>query len=310
MKADRSKKPATISFARSFHTGLSHNRRIKFKDGRVINTWLLQNALEDLQLLCSAGPVDPEIGIICFRDLQDNPIAIIFHFTLHTNTNFGPKFSADYPGVVSARIKERFGKTITLFVPGASGDINSTGLTYRQIGDALADKIIAAVENAKPEKSPVFLSALKKEITVQRRNFEQDQTEKIEKSGWNESSKQIFYKELEQIKKEGKKQEKTLLQVWCIGNRAFASLPGELFIEHGIRIKEKSPFPFTYPVELGGDYVGYLITKNAWIEGGYESLIANSARISPEGVEKMVDSAVEMLNQIYQKFVDFEKEKK
>ncbi|MGD2174632.1 MAG: hypothetical protein PVJ27_04445, partial [Candidatus Brocadiaceae bacterium] len=60
-----------------------------------------------------------------------------------------------------------------------------------------------------------------------------------------------------------------------------------------------SPFAWTYPVELGGDYLGYLVTPQAWEEGGYESLIARSARPSPEGVSLMVDEALDMLRRLH-----------
>ncbi len=60
-----------------------------------------------------------------------------------------------------------------------------------------------------------------------------------------------------------------------------------------------SPFPFTYVVELGGDYLGYLVTEDAWNQGGYESLIARSARPSVKGVQMMYEKAMEMLNNLY-----------
>ncbi|HXK45646.1 MAG TPA: hypothetical protein PL060_06775, partial [bacterium] len=289
-----------FSKLRSFHYGLSHNRRILFKNGRVINTWLLHNAPEDVQSIGSAGPIDPEIGIFCFEDMEGMPVAIIFHFTLHTNTNFGSKFSADYPGVVAARIRERFGPdVITLSMPGACGDINSTGLRYRQVGDALAEKIISALETRKPETRPVFLGVKKCEVTVPIRDFSVDQTDRIASSGWDEESQKVFFNELEIMRKTGRKEDTTVLQAWCIDDVGFASLPGELFVEWGLKIKKESPFPFTYPVELGGDYLGYLITHKAWQEIGYEALIARSARPAPEGVEKMVQRVIEMLFELY-----------
>ncbi|MGB9641966.1 MAG: hypothetical protein ACP5JO_01585 [Candidatus Ratteibacteria bacterium] len=298
--AEKNKKAVKFSRTRSFHYGLSHNRRILFKNGRVVNTWLLHNAPDDVQSIGSAGPIDPEIGIFCFDDLHGNPVAIIFHFTLHTNTNFGPKFSADYPGVVAARIRERFGPdVITLFMPGACGDINSTGLKHRQVGDALAEKIISAIETRKPASGPVFLDVKKNEITVPIRDFSKDQTDRIMTSGWDEESQKVFFKELEIMRKTGRKEDRTVLQAWCIGDTGFVSLPGELFVEWGLKIKKESSFPFTYPVELGGDYLGYLITQQAWKQIGYESLIARSARPTPTGVEKMVQKAIEMLCEIY-----------
>ena len=103
------------------------------------------------------------------------------------------------------------------------------------------------------------------------------------------------------MRKAGKKEARTVLQAWHIGEIGFASLPGEIFGEWGLKIKRESPFPWTYPVELGGDYLGYLISENGWVAGGYEGLIARVAKPSAEGVSAMVDGTLDMLNELYSK---------
>jgi|LSQX01.3.fsa_nt_gb hypothetical protein len=297
--ADSSKKPARFSRQRSFHYGLGHNRRVSFKGGKVINTWNLQQAPEEEQSLGSSGFTDPEIGILAFDDEEGNLMSVMFHFTLHTNTNFGPRFSGDYPAVVASRINERFGKqVVTLFLPGTFADINSNDLKHRAVGDKLAEKIIPALEKRNPKDSPLKLSAIKKEVVVPRRDFGSAQEKRISDSGWSEESQQYFFNELEQIRKEGKKEDVTVLQAWRIGDIGFTSLPGETFVESGLKIKKESPFGWTYPVELGADTLGYLVTKKAWLEGGYEPLVTRGNRASAEGVEMMVDKVIEMLNEL------------
>lgn len=101
------------------------------------------------------------------------------------------------------------------------------------------------------------------------------------------------------MRKAGVREDRTLIQAWRIGEIGFASLPGELFLEWGLKIKAESPFPWTFPVELGGDYLGYLVTRQAWQAGGYESLICRSARPSVEGVALMVDKALELLDRLW-----------
>jgi hypothetical protein len=91
------------------------------------------------------------------------------------------------------------------------------------------------------------------------------------------------------------------LQAWRIGDVAFASLPGEVFVEWGLKIKAESPFPWTFCVELGGDYLGYLVTEQAWRAGGYESLTARSARPSVDGVAMMVEADLALLRKLWEK---------
>jgi len=299
-RADAVKVPVRMSRLRGYHTGLSHNRRIRFKDGREINTWLLDCGEEDVQSLGSAGPIDPEIGILAFEDEKGVLLAVLFHFTLHTNTNFGKYFSADYPAVVASRLRERFGPQVsTVFLPGAFADLNSTGLKYQRVGDVLAEVIIGKLEKRNPSGEVVRLGAVKREVTVPYRDITVDQEKRIKASQWSDKAQEVFRRELEIMRKEGKTETKTILQAWHIGNIGFASLPGELFVEWGLKIKKESPFPWTYPVELGGDYLGYLVTHQVWKAGGYESLIARSARPTPEGVGYMVDITLDMLKQLY-----------
>ncbi len=77
------------------------------------------------------------------------------------------------------------------------------------------------------------------------------------------------------------------------------AMPGEPFVELGLRIKRESPFAWTYPVGYAGDHLGYLVTPEAWEAGGYESLIARSARPSAEGVSHLVDEALDLLGTLY-----------
>jgi len=293
-------RPARMRRTRGFHVGLSHNRRLLFKNGRAVNTWNLARADGDMQCVGSAGPIDPAVGILAFDDERGAVLAVLFHFTLHTNTNFGPRFSADYPGVVAARMRERFGADVsTLFLPGAFADLNCMGQSYRQVGDALADVIARELEEPAPREEHVRLDSVKREVVVPFRDFTADQEERIRASGWSEADQEVFRREIDIMRREGKTEAETVLQAWRIGDVGFASLPGELFVEWGLKIKRESPFPWTYPVELGGDYLGYLVTQQAWEAGGYESLIARSAKPSHEGVSQMVDGALDMLRELH-----------
>lgn len=298
-RAQQRMRPARMSRERGYCLKMIHNRRLKFKDGREINTWLLHGGEADVQCLGAAAPVDPEVGIVCFDDEQGAPIAILWHFSLHTNANFGPRFSADYPGVVAGRLRERFGAgVVPIFVPGAQADINPLA-SYRQVGDELATVIIQRLDQRQPGQGRTKLGALKAEVVVPWRDLTVDQEKRIKDSQWPADAQDAFRKELELMRKAGVREDRTVLQAWRIGEIGFASLPGELFVGWGMKIKAESPFPWTFPVELGGDYIGYLVTPQAWQAGGYESLICRSARPSVEGVALMVAKAQELLNRLW-----------
>ncbi len=301
------RRPARISRVRGYCHSVSHNRRLRFKDGREINTWNLGRGEEELQCLGAAGPVDPELGVLCFDGEGGEPIAILWHFTLHTNTNFGRLFSADYPAVVAAELRKRFGgELIPVFVPGACADINvprgpgDDGPLHREVGKALASVILESLEKRRPRAEPPRLGALKSEVAVSYRDLAADQEQRIRDSQWSAEGQEVFRRELEIMRREGTTEATTLVQAWRIGEVGFASLPGELFVDWGLKIKAESPFPWTFPVELGGDYLGYLVTEQAWEAGGYESLIARSARPSHQAVAEMVAAAQRLLGRLWE----------
>lgn len=297
-RADERKVPAKMSFLRAYNYNLPLNRRLRFKDGRELNNWLIDRG-ETAQCIGTAGPVDPEIGILAFDDMKGELIAVLFNFALHLTTHFGEEFSADYPAVVAQRIREAFGeRVVTLYMPGAMGDINAYR-SMEETGNLLADSIIPKLGNRKPDGRAPLLGAMKREIVVPYRDFTQDQEDRIRASQWPEDVQEVFRKELEIMRAEGIREGRTLLSVWRIGDIAFAGLPGELFVEWGLKIKEESPFDWTFPVELCGDYQGYLVTEKAWKAGGYESLIARSAKPSAEGVAKMIEEVLDMLRELY-----------
>jgi hypothetical protein len=298
--AIEARRPARMSRERGYSSALIHNRRLKYKDGREINTWLLQRGEEEVQCLGAAAPIDPEVGIVCFDDEHGMPIAVLWHYSLHTNANFGPRFSADYPGVVAARIRERLGAgVVPIFVPGAEADINPLG-SYRAIGDQLANVILQRLEKRQPRTGGVALGALKEELVVPYRDFSVDQEKRIRDSQWALADREVFRRELKLMRKAGIRECRTVIQAWRIGEVAFASLPGELFLEWGLKIKAESPFPWTFPVELGGDSLGYLVTEQAWRAGGYEALISRWTRPSVEGVASMVGSALGLLGRLWE----------
>lgn len=305
-RAHNARCPARMSRERGYCHTMIHNRRMKFKDGRELNTWLVHQGEETVQCLGSAGPIDPEIGIVCFDDEQGVPIAVLWHYTLHTNANFGTRFSADYPGVVAVRLRERFGPgVVPIFMPGTFADINPAvpagcpSPRHRMIGDELANVIIQRLEKRQPGKGKPALGALKEELVVPYRDFTVDQEQRIRNSQWPPDGQAVFRREVEQMRQENITKAKTIIQAWRIGEIGFASLPGEVFVDWGLKLKAESPFPWTFPVELGGDYLGYLITEQAWKTGGYESLICHSARPTVEGVVAMVDTALRLLNRLW-----------
>jgi hypothetical protein len=78
-------------------------------------------------------------------------------------------------------------------------------------------------------------------------------------------------------------------------NTAIVTVPGELFVELGLTIKNHSPFENTFVVELANNSISYVPNKKAFAHGGYE--VENSWLI-PGGGEMMVAAAIDMLREL------------
>jgi neutral ceramidase len=72
-------------------------------------------------------------------------------------------------------------------------------------------------------------------------------------------------------------------------------LPGEVFVDLGLAIKQASPFATTLVIELCQDDPSYIPTRKAFAEGSYETV---NSRIAPGGGELMVDAAVQLLKEL------------
>ena len=81
---------------------------------------------------------------------------------------------------------------------------------------------------------------------------------------------------------------------------AFVGLPGEMFVEFGIAIKERSPFRHTGVAIYANDYAGYVATREAYHGGSYEVWPALNARVGREGGYLIVDKAVELLHELHE----------
>ncbi len=296
---------ASMHIGRSLvHHGL-HYRRVLCPDGKVFNTWM-PAALDDLdlvpQVLGTVGPVDPELWVVRFDRLDGAPLGVFFNFSLHTNSHFGSTWSADYPGVVAEFMREEYGPDlITVYTPGACADINPTmgGDRWREGAEFFAGQAIAATRRAKQIEGPIQVGAIRREITVPRRDPATQPCEAIHRLNWGGRGGRadVFERQVEHIA--AMPERLTVpINAACLGPFAVASNPGELFVEHGLSIKRRSPFPHTVVAELTNDLIMYQPTREAFAQQGYETLVGPN-RVAMEGIEQIVDTAVMLVEELW-----------
>ena len=166
-RASNSMFPARLAVARG-SLQLGYNRLLLRDDGRA-------RALFDNLERVPYGPVDPEFVLLEVQDGSGRPKALLVHYAVHAVV-LGPtscKYSADYPGVMQARVEAAMNGVQCMFVQGGAGDINPlfegrTGnenedfATTQKMGELLAAKVLkveADVQPTTPNRFPVrFIS--------------------------------------------------------------------------------------------------------------------------------------------------------
>lgn len=304
VQANRALHPGRMFVGRSLVLEGHHNRRVVSKaDGLAMNTWL--EKLGDLeqvpQVLGTEGPIDPELWVVRFDAPNGRVLGTLVNFTCHPalhDRSGVAKWSADYPGVIADQMGEAFGKeSVCVFTQGASGNIAPPAQftpDWRKRAMVFAIAAVAAAKQAIPVRGTVAVDYLRRDVEVPRRNAAAQRDEAITRLGWRTES-------FEEAKREALKLSPTIrvpVSAARIGPFAIATNAGELFVELGLSVKQRSPFPYTIVSELTNDWIGYEPTAQGFAHEGYETL-AGVNFISPEGIQDLVDTSVEMLKELW-----------
>lgn len=283
----------------------------------------------DLGLLPNPeGVVDDEVGVIVINDQENSPIATLVNYACHAVV-LGPEnllISADYPGATQAFIeKERGG--ISLFANGCCGNLNPI-IHPGNFGDVEKLGVLLGKEALKVSKSISTSSEVKFKIASKRISLPLQKFPPLEKMEGTLKEKR---KELEEIEKrehtflefnvvtsmfewardtlKAIKEKKTPgnieieIQVFAFNKVVLmVGIPGEVFCEIGLKIKEKSPFDYTFISGYTNGEIGYVPTKEAFSQGGYEVNDAPKwygiSFLSPKVEEILIEEVLKLIEEL------------
>lgn len=307
-------KAAKVSAASVREENLSFNRRFFMQDGTV--GW--NPGKLNPKIVRPAGPTDPEVASLFFEAPQAKGapelISVYVNFAMHPDTVGGDRFSADYPGALSRALAGFQGTNlVTLFANGTCGNLNHVDVNWAdpQHGPGEAHRIgallAADVMRGYRLRQPVAAGALRVRSEIVHLDLPENHPGDVEraravtarydsKSNAGFMEKVEAYRILDVEARHGKPQE-VEVQVVALGNEiAWVSLPGEIFVELGLAIKNASPFRHTFIAELANGAVGYIPNRTAYPQGNYEVV---SARCAAGSGERLVESAVRLLREAW-----------
>jgi hypothetical protein len=128
--------PARIGWASVGKPEHLFNRRWKVEAGTApANPFggtadtVVTNPVRTLTVLEAAGPVDPELSLLCVQHVDGRPLAAFANYGLHYVGGYTPhSVSADYFGIFARRLGELLhadDSFVAVMSNGASGDVNN-----------------------------------------------------------------------------------------------------------------------------------------------------------------------------------------
>ena len=230
------------------------------------------------------GPAENTIsaGVVRLDNVKGEPFSLIVNWPAHATVMgyANMMVTGDWPGAARRYIeREAPAPLLAGITAGASGDIDPI---YRvrpdfresemeEIGIILGREVLRVADGIQtfPAGS---VSAMQRVITLP-------------------GKKPAPSREPEEVYEPGPGLD-VRLSLLRVGNILFAGISGEVFTEIGMKVKELSPFRHTWVITHCNGASGYLVTDNAYKEGGYEPSVT---RAMPGAEGAIIGNLVEMM---------------
>jgi hypothetical protein len=300
--------PARLRVGRGEEASLPHHRRYLMKDGSTVTNPGFLNP----NIVKPQGPIDPRVPVVVAENIHGKPLVTWVNYAMHLDTIGGTMISADYAFFLGRYLEQAKGREmITIFTIGAAGNINHWDVARAgpqrgvkeaaRLGETLGAAVLKAFDNLETIEAP-RLSARSAPLELSVPVVTEEEIAAMRKVLATPAPKNVDFT-LDRVRASrtlalaalgGKL--RTEIQVVAVGPIAFVAIPGELFVELGLEIQKASPFRYTFIVALANDGIGYIPTKEAFKQGGYEP---TTSRLSPGGGELIVAQAVALLKQLH-----------
>ncbi len=277
--------PASVGCGAGEERTISHYRRLLADDGHVVMNWEPWPAERIVRAL---GVIDPCVTVLKAAAAGDKSrlVGLLFNHAGHPNVMSGDNYliTSDYPGLAEAVLESELGGT-AMFVNGAQGTMDIDGLKDRdwpgveRVGRALAAAVKSTTSAIVPRADAALdMGAINYTIPPRRiADVEKAWAENVMAGtggaiqpvmdGVGDDYKASLLLELREIQDRPVEIEQNCI---AIDDCAFISFPGEIFTEIGMKIKAASPFRHTAIIGLANGYAGYVPTREAIAQGGYE----------------------------------------
>jgi len=313
-EADRRREEALSCVGRGADAEAVFNRRLRMTNGRTFS----HPGKGNPDILEPAGPVDPEVGVLAAWSPGGELLGCVVNYACHGTTSPGG-ISADWIYYLEQTIRGVMGEqAIVVFLNGACGDVtqvNNLSTRARESGEAAARRVgtrvgaeVLKVLVSAPRGELQPVTAGSRTLTLQRRVPNPASLRRSHgilqecPAGKPRTAEWTFAKERVVLDYLAGQEPSVDVEVQAVqvGPAVFLANPAEYFCALGFDIKRRSPFPFTFVVELANDGVGYVPDEEAFEStgGGYETLLTSYSNLLPAAGMQIADASVELAEEL------------
>ena len=312
--ADRDKVDASFGVGKGIEDKVAFNRRFHMRSGLTVT----HPGQGNPDIVDVAGPTDPEVGVIGAWNKDGQLLGCIVNFCCHATTNPGG-ISANYIYYLERAVRGVLGaeNAVVVFLPGTSGDVTQVdnrspyarpgAEAWAQLVGGRVGAEAAKVLLSMPQSRVARLDYRTRVLDIKRRvpsaarlHRSLETVEKDPKTV--DATEWTFAKEIVLLDARLKEEPVAKVEVQAIqvGPAVFVANPAEYFCQYGLDIKAGSPFPFTFPVELANDCVGYVPTEDALGPrgGGYETRLTYYSNLEPAAGRQIADAGIALAREL------------
>ncbi len=278
---------------------VASNRRILGSDGRVAIVRLSSSRNAKAQA-APEGTIDPKVSLLSFWD-GEKPITALTYYATHPQSYYGKgSVNWDFVGMARKQREESLGGVPHIHFDGAGGNVAAGKYNdgSKPVRPLLAKRLAAGMKLAwdsqqktAVSRDDVIWSIEQVALPLRETLKENELLAKLTDKGATDRVRVRAARDLVFLRrtKAGRRITISCLQ---IGAARVLHMPGELFVEYQIAAQEMRPDDFVAMAAYGDYGPGYIGTKIAYSQGGYETGIVS--RVAPE-VEAVLMTAMRKL---------------
>ena len=237
-------------------------------------------------------PVDKELAVIRFDDLEGKTIAVLANMAAHPTTipSSTLEWSADWPGHMQRAAEAELGAPV-FYMQGAAGDLSANKNESRPDTESFGAAVGLAV--AELAKAIDTQAPADPEIAVIEDTFHVKSRLDFNNKALRGILSQAFFPEMMAMLEEIPDNTVTPKLVTVVLNRELALVggSGEFFCAHANRLKEESTAKETFFFGYCNGHQMYFPTRAAIEEGGYGA-DQTVSWVAPGTGERMIDRAL------------------